>query len=292
MLRTRLLVGFPLAGLMIGVLFVDGLFAPWYPILLALMATLTVAATHEFLSLLDPPRRPAAWLAYSAPLAVLLSNWLPPLWAVLRPGEMPPGTPWGVILGAFVVAVLGAFVREVARYDGTGQPLNRVALTVLMVAYLAILPCFLVQLRVGGPGTPEAVARSGWALALAVFVPKGADIGAYFAGRLFGRTRVTPVLSPKKTLEGFAGGLVFGTLVAVGFVALAPAGTLAGGWWAVVGFGLTVGLAGTLGDLAESLVKRDCRTKDASQAVPGFGGVLDVVDSIVFAAPVAWWWLR
>ena len=56
-------------------------------------------------------------------------------------------------------------------------------------------------------------------------------------------------------------------------------------------FGLTVGLAGMLGDLAESLIKRDCERKDASQAIPGFGGILDVVDSILFAAPVAYWWL-
>ncbi len=62
--------------------------------------------------------------------------------------------------------------------------------------------------------------------------------------------------------------------------------------WRAVGFGLTVGLAGVLGDLAESLINRDCRQKDASQAVPGFGGVLDVMDSVLFAAPVAWCWLQ
>ena len=65
---------------------------------------------------------------------------------------------------------------------------------------------------------------------------------------------------------------------------------LPGGWLGAVGFGLTVGLAGVLGDLAESLLKRDLQTKDASQAVPGFGGVLDVIDSLLFAAPVAYLW--
>ena len=59
-----------------------------------------------------------------------------------------------------------------------------------------------------------------------------------------------------------------------------------------MGFGLTVGVAGMLGDLAESLIKRDCRRKDAADTVPGFGGVLDVIDSILFAAPVAYLWLR
>ncbi len=71
-----------------------------------------------------------------------------------------------------------------------------------------------------------------------------------------------------------------------------PRAVLQGGDWAALGFGLTVGLAGVLGDLAESLIKRDCRRKDAADTVPGFGGVLDVIDSILFAAPVAYLWLR
>src|SRR5262249_38092023 len=102
--------------------------------------------------------------------------------------------------------------------------------------------------------------------------------------------RMAPVLSPKKTWEGAVGGVVAAVLAAVGINNLEP--VLSGGVFVVIGFGLTVGITGLLGDLAESLVKRDCQAKDASQAMPGFGGVLDVVDSIVFAAPVAYWWLR
>ena len=64
-----------------------------------------------------------------------------------------------------------------------------------------------------------------------------------------------------------------------------------GGMGGAAGLGAVLGIAGMLGDLAESLIKRDCGRKDASQVVPGFGGVLDVIDSIVFAAPVAYWWL-
>ena len=120
-------------------------------------------------------------------------------------------------------------------------------------------------------------------------MPKCCDIGAYFTGRLLGRHRMTPVLSPKKTWEGAAGGLVAGG--AGGHRHQPPGPACCAADLAAVGFGLTVGLAGMLGDLAESLIKRDCQQKDASQVVPGFGGVLDVVDSIVFAAPVAYWWL-
>ena len=125
------------------------------------------------------------------------------------------------------------------------------------------------------------------ALALTIFVPKCCDIGAYFAGRMLGRHRMTPVLSPKKTWEGLAVGLVVSALAALGL------NRFGGGLSdpAALGFGLTVGGAGVFGDLAESPLKRDCQKKDASQAVPGFGGVLDVVDSVVFAAPVVSWWL-
>jgi phosphatidate cytidylyltransferase len=101
---------------------------------------------------------------------------------------------------------------------------------------------------------------------------------------------MAPVLSPKKTWEGLIGGLLLSAGVSVAINRLAP--TLRGGDVSAAGFGLVIGGVGALGDLAESLIKRDCRRKDASQVVPGFGGVLDVVDSIVFAAPVAYCWLR
>src|SRR5437867_11660412 len=101
---------------------------------------------------------------------------------------------------------------------------------------------------------------------------------------------MAPVLSPKKAWEGAAGGLAAATLTALGVQWYHP--VIPGGWLGATAFGLTVGLAGMLGDLAESLVKRDCGSKDAGQALPEFGGVLDIVDAILFAAPVAYWWLR
>ena len=100
---------------------------------------------------------------------------------------------------------------------------------------------------------------------------------------------MTPILSPKKTWEGFAGGMIGGMLVAVGVVARRPAVRRLA-CWKQRRSGWSVGLAGVLGDLAESLIKRDCQTKDASHSIPGFGGLLDVVDSVLFAAPVAYLW--
>ena len=130
-------------------------------------------------------------------------------------------------------------------------------------------------------------------LAITILVPKCNDIAAFFTGTFLGRTKMTPLLSPKKTWEGFAGGMIGGTLVSVAVSLVASAFDVTvfrGGVLEAVAFGLVVGVAGVLGDLAESLIKRDCQTKDASRDIPGFGGLLDVIDSVLFAAPVAYLW--
>ena len=123
---------------------------------------------------------------------------------------------------------------------------------------------------------------------------KGADTGAYTFGRIAGKHKLWPRLSPNKTIEGALGGAVSGVALALVAAAIARfilrVPTL--GWGATVGFGVVVGAAAQLGDLMESMIKRDCERKDASDAVPGFGGVLDVVDSLLFAGPVAFgYWL-
>jgi phosphatidate cytidylyltransferase len=232
--------------------------------------------------LLDAARRPPAWLCLGGVAAVIVANWLPQAW--------PGADAWTCVSGVFAAVVLIAFLTEMATFQEPGNSVVRIALAVWLVAYLGLLPSFLAQLRWRG-GSDEAAIRSGSvALALAMFVPKCCDTGAYFTGRLLGRHRMTPTLSPKKTWEGAAGGLVAAVLGSWGINSVAP--VIPGGWLGVIGFGVTIGIAGILGDLAESLIKRDCQKKDASQAVPGFGGVLDVVDSIVFCAPLVYWWLR
>jgi phosphatidate cytidylyltransferase len=289
MLRTRLWMGAILVALALGVLVIDHWLYPWYPFLFLTIEGLAVLANTELLGLLPPARRPAAWLCYGGVALLLAVNWLPhllPSWAL---------DPWHCLLGTFVALVLSAFVREMAVFREPGEAVTRIALVLLFAAYLGLLPSFLAQLRWRNfPSSDEGVGHGGLAVALLVFVPKAGDIGAYLTGRVLGRSPMSPVLSPKKTWEGFAGGLAGAVAAAVLINRLAPLfGTtvlLKGGDLMAVGFGLTVGVAGVLGDLAESLIKRDCQKKDASQSVPGFGGVLDVIDSILFAAPVGYCW--
>jgi len=276
MLSTRLWMGGLLILLVLAVLAAD-CWPPWYPILLALVLAAGPAATAELVRLLPVPR-PRLSVCLAGTLLVLAANWPAHLgWG---------GSPWLWIAGGAAATLLLAFLVEAAAFRQPDGAVQRVALACWTVSYVGFLAGFLVQLRwlPGWAGT--------FALALAIFVPKGGDIGAYFTGRALGRHRLAPLLSPKKSWEGAAGGLAAAVLVALALNAVSAAflGDALLSWQVAVGFGSTVGLAGMLGDLAESLVKRDCGVKDASEAVPGFGGLLDVLDSILFAAPVAYVW--
>jgi phosphatidate cytidylyltransferase len=293
MLRTRLWMGAVLVTLGVAVLALDPLppFDRWCPFLFLLTMSLSLVATYELLHLLDDDRRPAAWLAYGGVAALIAVNWL---W-VLPDLPRKLDNIWELITGTFAAVALSAFIREMVIFRGPVHAVTRISLTLFVAAYLGLLPCFFVQLRwmLDLSGRDVYVSRNTLALALAIFVPKFCDVGAYFTGRFLGRHKATPILSPKKTWEGFAGGLVAAVLTALVIHGLGPVFSgPANGWPSAAAFGLVVGLTGIVGDLAESMVKRDCQKKDASQVVPGFGGVLDVVDSVIFAAPVVYWWLK
>jgi phosphatidate cytidylyltransferase len=119
------------------------------------------------------------------------------------------------------------------------------------------------------------------------------DAGAYFAGRRFGRRKLAPRISPSKTVEGAIGGLAAGTAGALAakavFDVFWPELSAALGWRAAAALGFVVSVAGMIGDLVESLLKRDARTKDAGQLLPGMGGVLDRIDSPLLGIPVMYY---
>jgi phosphatidate cytidylyltransferase len=271
-------MGAVLIALAVGMLVFDQRLAPWYPFLFVFQVGLALAGCHEFIGLLGPERGPQPIVCYGGVAAMGVANW-----AVQLLGDSAHA--WTGILGCFTALLLVAFAWEMATFIGPGRSTERVAVTWFVIGYLGLLPCYFAQLRwLFPPGAAQGTV----ALALAIFVPKCCDIGAYFTGRLLGRHRMTPVLSPKKTWEGAVGGLAFAVLASVGIDRLGPVPVIGSCLWCEIVFGLLVGGAGMLGDLAESLLKRDCQKKDASEAVPGFGGVLDVVDAVLFAAPVVY----
>jgi phosphatidate cytidylyltransferase len=276
MLRTRLVVGSLLAAAAAAILAFDETQSPLYPGLLAIVLLAGGVSTLELVRLMPADRRPHAGACLLGVLAILAANWLGPVTGFA-------GDPWHPVLFAFAGFVLAVFLLEMATYTGAGNATARIANAVFAAAYLGILASFLARLR----WLPE---HATLALALTIAVPKGGDIGAYFTGRFLGKHKFSPVLSPKKTWEGFFGGVLAAGGVAVGLSFVAP--IFRYGIVEAAAFGVVVGVAGVLGDLAESLIKRDFHAKDAAASVPGFGGLLDVIDSLLFAAPVAYWWFN
>lgn len=195
---------------------------------------------------------------------------------------------------ATVVIVLMSVVIW-ARWPN-GRPLGAVATTLLGALYTGGLLSFAYALRyhdytfssiqVG----PVPIAAGGVLLGLPVILTWATDTGAFFVGRTVGGRKLIPAVSPGKTLSGAIGGLLVSVVVTWLYVAYAlrPAAQLAMRPASIVAFGIIVSVAAQIGDLFESLLKREAGVKDSSKLLPGHGGVLDRLDSLFFALPVAY----
>ena len=197
-------------------------------------------------------------------------------------------------MGALAIAVLGTFLLTAKRHQFEAS-LGGVAVTCLGLLYIFFLPSFVLKLRhlngntglIGGPLTDWNLFGHHMVVATIVLA-KGCDMWAYLIGRLLGRHKAFPLLSPGKTIEGVAAGLVGSMLTAL-FLRWDAIGVLSS--FTVINacaLGLCIGLAAIMGDLAESLLKRSAGAKDAGHVIPGYGGAMDVIDSLMVAGPVAY----
>jgi phosphatidate cytidylyltransferase len=199
---------------------------------------------------------------------------------------------WGML---WVSLALGlAFLWQAVR-RGTEHATINVASAVFIIVYTGGLAGYMTRLRMEIGGYEGAVV-----LLFSVFLVKANDVGAFFTGTAFGKHKLIPWLSPKKTWEGFVGGLLVTVILSVLIGRLLPetvtarmsTGPLAYPW-GFIWFGLLMGLLSVAGDLAASLLKRDATVKDSAEIIPGMGGVLDILDSPLLAAPAAWFfWTR
>ncbi|MCV0021273.1 phosphatidate cytidylyltransferase [Mobiluncus curtisii] len=186
---------------------------------------------------------------------------------------------WQVGLEAMLTATLltmaAALLWQLAGPYRGEDALKNVTLSTLTVAYIPFLGSFLALLAVecGAPATAVFV----------LSVTLGSDTGGYLCGRFLGRHHMSPSISPRKTWEGFAGSVLFAVTVSV-------AGTFWMGipWFYGIILGVLMAVVGTIGDLSESLMKRELGIKDMGHLLPGHGGLLDRMDSILMAAPVAY----
>ena len=296
MLSTRLATGVTLVAVLLAILIVDERWAPWFPLWFATSLVVMTLCAMELVALLEATStRPSGNTVFGGTVALVVANWAPHVvrqWTLDSSRPIPPTyDPAAAIevmawpLWTFVAILMAAFLSQSVQFRRPGQTMATIAGTILAVAYVGLLGSFMIQLR-----WFEGPYHGLIALAALVATAKGSDIGAYTMGRLAGRNKLWPQLSPNKTIEGAIGGLVFGVLASMLVTAFARFALHAPclGWWASVGFGLVVTPAAQLGDLMESMIKRDCAAKDASAVLPGFGGLLDVLDSLLFAAPVAY----
>jgi phosphatidate cytidylyltransferase len=197
------------------------------------------------------------------------------------PGQFPELLLMMIVLIVMTMAGLAAAMFRGAPFE---KMIPSVGATILGVLYIALLGGHLIAVRVGFRQTLAAHLLSFFFLVI-----MGSDTGAYYTGRTFGRRKLAPKISPGKTWEGAAGGMLASLLMA----------TLAHFWffpelplvWALP-LAAVMNVLGVIGDLTESALKRGAGAKDAAQILPGHGGLLDRLDSLLFNAPVIYYFGR
>lgn len=237
------------------------------------------------------------WFVAVAGLGILLGLY--EYFALARQGGLPQGLIAAVaILAAFyfekldlilaIVATLVVFELLVQLFSNAdkedfGQVLTDAAIRVFGVLYVALLGGYIIALAVIESQIPKLSAKL---LTLFFIVVFAGDTGAYYTGRNFGRRKLAPKVSPGKTIEGLIGGLAGNVSAAlIAHYTFFPELKLK---WAIV-LAIIMGLLGVVGDLCESMLKRGAKAKDAGKLIPGHGGLLDRLDSMLFNAPLLYY---
>ena len=193
---------------------------------------------------------------------------------------------YSLSLTAIVAMILVLFASTIWLRGPTGRPMSSVSITTLGVIYAGLFS-YIYAVRYHNYAVGAA---AGTALVfLPIFLTWSTDVGAYAFGRLFGRKKLIPAVSPGKTVEGAVGGLGLTIVICLLYVRfiLMPYAQLGLTIQGAVLFAIVVSVAAQIGDLAESLVKREAGVKDSSGILPGHGGILDRFDSLLFVMPIA-----
>ncbi|MFC1497671.1 phosphatidate cytidylyltransferase [Verrucomicrobiota bacterium] len=197
---------------------------------------------------------------------------------------------------SLVGSIMVVFIRQFPQKNND-KPLETISCTLLGILYVPFLFNFITRLGFAwdGAGSVFGVGMTGRMLVFyLIIVVKFSDIGAYFIGRFFGKHKLFPRISPAKTWEGLFGGIGAAILASYLFCFLTKfqLGKVSMTIFDAVVLGLLLALVGVVGDMFESLLKRASGTKDSSSVIPGMGGILDVLDSLLFGAPVLYVYAR
>ncbi len=293
MLRWRLISAGAILAVLLALVWLDYRGAVWNvpgAWLLPVMLIVSLMATGEVISLVGNHHQPRVGIVYFGNLAIPLAAAWPIVvhllgrqwWAMDALGAC--GLPFAATAGCMVLVL----VVEMAHYSQPGKTIASVATSVFSIGYVGVLISFWALLRLHRDNEWGMTA-----LLSMLLIVKMADTGAFAVGKLLGRHQLTPTLSPGKTWEGTIGGIATACVTAwlffrFGGPAIVGTPYVTPPLWTVLAYGVLLALAGMIGDLAESMLKRDSERKDSSTWLPGLGGVLDIIDAPLVAGPVAW----
>ena len=236
-------------------------------VFIAVVCFLTVGGLYEFFYMIKKKDVPiysyvGTFIGLLIPLSIFTHFELTRNWELL------------FIVAGFLLILLMQFARQDNRNAILG-----LSTTLFGVLYVAWFFSFLVKIRLLLPGV-EGAKLLGYLL----LITKSGDMGAFLIGSKFGRHTLLPKVSPNKSVEGSIGALAVSAVVAIVFRSLLPP-ECQFPLWQIALMGVFFSALGQLGDLSESLIKRDCGVKDSGKLLPGLGGILDMIDSLLFAAP-------
>ena len=226
---------------------------------------------------------------------VTVSGWSGLLLMYIIPERMPAQTAIPLFATVLTVMFMLALIRHNWMTRRTEGAVTVAGVTMLAFVYMGLFPGFLIAIRRW---------HSAWVLIAVILIVKACDIGAYFTGKAIGRHKLIPWLSPGKTWEGLVGGVLLSGIIAAAIAMISNHYHWPGIWVKAEGgrifqpyqfpvvscffAGMVMGVVGQFGDLTASLFKRDAGLKDSGSVIPGFGGIIDVIDSPIVVAPLAY----
>lgn len=252
----------------------------------ALIATLGLLALWEFYRMLDQRDFPNFKITAMIAGAIMLCG------SFYYFSTIGPAQSYDFEVAVLLGFLLTVFARQMFDALRDDAPLRTMAYTLFGLLYVLWLFNFITKIVYVVPRAPDGEVMGQFYVLYLIAITKFSDMGAYLTGSLFGRHMMVPHISPKKSWEGFVGALFFSLLASWGFFLLMPAQLSALNWTHATVLGLLLGFAAVIGDLAESIIKRSTGVKDSGNLLPGIGGALDLIDSILFTAPLLFFYLR
>jgi phosphatidate cytidylyltransferase len=252
----------------------------------ALISIFGMISLWEFYGMLDHRRLPNFKLTGMICGAVMLCG------SFYYFARMGPAHSYDFEMATILFFLLTVMSRQMFERLRDEAPLQTMAYTLFGLLYVLWLFNFMTKIVYVVPRSSDGTVMGQFYCLYLITVTKFSDMGAYLTGSLVGRHPLIPHISPKKTREGFVGALVLSLLASLALYKLMPGHLSYLNWTHATVLGLLLGFAAVIGDLAESIVKRATGVKDSGNLLPGIGGALDLVDSLLFTAPLLFFYLR